>query len=58
MHALFSADKQVYKDTVLEVLLLFINMLSFLALFPSPLLSKSIRADPGNEASYSTDVPE
>ena len=56
---LFSQQiNQLYKDTVLEVLLLFINMLSFLALFLSPLLSKPRRAVPGNEASYSTDVPE
>ena len=55
---LFSQQiNQLYKDTVLEVLLLFINMLSFLALFPSPLLSKPRGAEPGNEASYSTDVP-
>ena len=32
-------------------------MLSFLALFPSPLLSKPRGAEPGNEASYSTVVP-
>ena len=36
---------------------MFIDMLSFLALFPSPLLSNPRGAEPGNEASYSTDVP-
>ena len=53
----FSADKAVIQTHCIKGTLTVIDMLSFLALFPSPLLSKPRGAEPGNEASYSTDVP-